>query len=157
MTETLVTPVQDALVTAIEISAPMERVFRALIDPAQLNIWFNNPGCPIKDWEMDARPGGSYRYSTEPGSVSVNGVTQIECRGEILAIDPPHLLVYTWIANWHEDKQRKTTVRWELEARGPVTRVTVTHSGLAAEATARNDYRGGWPGVLENLKKFSEK
>jgi uncharacterized protein YndB with AHSA1/START domain len=69
----------------------------------------------------------------------------------------PRLLVYTWIANWHDDKQRKTTVRWELESRGKGTHVKVTHSGLAQEKVAREDYRGGWPGVLEQLKTFVEK
>jgi hypothetical protein len=37
------------------------------------------------------------------------------------------------------------------------TRVKVTHSGLAQEAGARKDYSGGWPGVVESLKKFVEK
>ena len=156
MTETLVTNIQDALVTAIEISAPLERVFQALTDPAQLKRWFTSPECPAKTWNMDPRLGGRYDYSTEPGSFVVNGVREFECHGEIVEIDPPRLLVYTWIANWHDDKQRKTTVRWELEAHGSVTRVKVTHSGLAAETVAREDYRNGWPGVLESLKKFSE-
>jgi hypothetical protein len=35
--------------------------------------------------------------------------------------------------------------------------VKVTHSGLALEKVAREDYRGGWPGVLEQLKTFVEK
>jgi hypothetical protein len=35
--------------------------------------------------------------------------------------------------------------------------VKVTHSGLAQEPTARKDYSGGWPGVVEQLKKFIEK
>ena len=106
---------------------------------------------------MDARLGGKYGYSTEKGTMVVNGVSEFKCRGEIVEIDPPRLLVYTWIANWHDDQQRKTTVRWELESRGKTTHVTVTHSGLAQEKVAREDYRGGWPGVLEQLKKFSEK
>ena len=106
---------------------------------------------------MDARLGGKYDYSTEKGTMVVNGVSEFKCHGEIVEIDPPRLLVYTWIANWHDDKQRKTTVRWELESRGKTTHVKVTHSGLAQEKVAREDYRGGWPGVLEQLKAFTEK
>jgi uncharacterized protein YndB with AHSA1/START domain len=105
---------------------------------------------------MDARSGGSYRYATEKGTIVVNGVTEFECHGEILEFDPPHLLVYTWIANWHDDKSRRTVVRWELTSDAAGTRVKVTHSGLARENVARKDYSGGWPGVLENLKKFVE-
>jgi hypothetical protein len=35
--------------------------------------------------------------------------------------------------------------------------VKVTHSGLRQEKVEREDYRGGWPGVLAQLKKFSER
>ena len=95
---------------------------------------------------MDARRGGSYGYATGKGSHVVNGVSEFECHGDILEFDPPRLLVYTWVANWHLDKQRKTVVRWELTPAGAGTHVKVTHSGLANEAVAREDYRGGWPG-----------
>jgi len=157
MTTTIVTPSQDALVTEIDIAAPPERVFRALTDPEQLTRWFTNTSCPVKIWKMDARRGGAYRYETEKSAtLALNGVNEFKCHGEILAIEPPRLLVYTWIANWHDDKQRKTTVRWELDAIPTGTRVKVTHSGLAEEKVAREDYRGGWPGVVENLKKYTE-
>jgi len=47
-------------------------------------------------------------------------------------------------------------VRWELTATASGTHVKVTHSNLAGEDVARKDYAGGWPGVLEKLKKFAE-
>jgi glutathione S-transferase len=147
----------DAVVAEIQISAPPDRVFQALTDPAQLMLWFNNASCPVKFWEIDARPGGRYLYETRKGSVVVNNVSEFKCHGEILEIDPPRLLVYTWIASWHGDKSRRTIVRWELSPEGNGTRVKVTHSGLADESAARKDYAGGWPGVLENLKTFTEK
>jgi uncharacterized protein YndB with AHSA1/START domain len=37
------------------------------------------------------------------------------------------------------------------------TLVKVTHSGLVQEDVARNDYQGGWPGVVEQLKAYIEK
>ena len=79
-----------------------------------------------------------------------------ECHGEILEFDPPRLLVYTWIGNWHENKELRTVVRWELTADASGTHVRVTHSGLGQEAVARKDYSNGWPGVLVALKKFTE-
>lgn len=158
MTTTTVTPDQDTLVTEIDIAAPPDRVFRALTDPEQLQRWFcGDETCPVKFWKMDARRGGQYRYETAKSStLSINGVNEFKCYGEILEIDPPRLLVYSWIANWHDDKQRKTVVRWELTKAGQGTHVKVTHSGLAQEKVARDDYRGGWPGVVDNLKKFAE-
>jgi uncharacterized protein YndB with AHSA1/START domain len=156
MTTTIVTPDLDAIVSEIDIAAPAERVFAALTDPKQLAVWFTDASCPVKTWRMDARRGGSYGYATGKGSHMVNGVSEFECHGEILELDSPRLLVYTWVANWHLDKQRKTVVRWELTTAGAGTHVKVTHSGLAQEAVAREDYRGGWPGVVEKLKQFAE-
>ena len=155
--KSVITSDNDAVVTETHIAAPPERVFRALTDSRQLERWFGDPSCPTKIWEMDARLGGHYRYATEEGAVAVNGVSQFKCHGEILELDPPRLLVYSWIANWHEDKSRATVVRWELTPDGTGTRVKVTHSGLAQEAVARKDYAGGWPGVLDALKQFFEK
>ena len=156
MATLIITPDQDAIVSEIRIAAPPERVFRALSDPGELMRWFSGPECPAKFWKMDARVGGQYSYSTEKGSIAVNGVSEFECHGEILEYDPPRLLVYTWIANWHDDKSARTVVRWELEKKGSGTHVKVTHSGLANLPIARKDYSGGWTGVVEMLKKFVE-
>ena len=46
--------------------------------------------------------------------------------------------------------------RWELSATKTGTKVKVTHSGLADQPVARKDYAGGWPGLLELLRKFCE-
>jgi uncharacterized protein YndB with AHSA1/START domain len=151
------TPGQDAVVCEVEIAAPASRVFEALINPSQLMLWFTDAACPVKYWKMDARTGGQYSYATEKGNFEVNGVNEFECHGEILELDPPRLLVYTWVANWHLDKQRATVVRWEMTPTATGTHVKVTHSGLAQEPAARQDYSGGWVGVVANLKQFAER
>jgi len=156
MTTTIVTPDQDAVVSEIQISAPPERVFRALTDAVELQRWFTNPECPIKVWEFDARLGGKYRYATQKGSIVVNGVSEFKCHGEVLEYDPPRLLVYSWMGNWHDDPSRRTVVRWELTPKQGGTHVRVTHSGLGTMPVARTDYSGGWTGVVEMLKKFVE-
>lgn len=156
MSKAIITPDQDAIICEIEIEAPAERVFRALTNSDQLMRWFTDASCPVKSWQMDARLGGSYSYATEKGNFEVNGVSEFECRGEIVEFDPQRLLVYTWIANWHLDPQKKTIVRWELTPSALGTHVRVTHSGLAQESVARKDYSGGWPGVVEKLRQFAE-
>ena len=156
MSKAIITPDQDSIVTEIDIAAPPSRVFEALTDPAQLMRWFTDASCPVKSWQMDARVGGRYSYATEKGNFAVNGVREFECHGEIFEFDPPRLLVYTWIANWHLDPKRKTMVRWELTPTASGTRVKVMHSGLAQEPEARKDYSGGWPGVVEKLRQFAE-
>src|SRR5262249_12474077 len=122
----------------------------------QLKLWFRSPECPPKIWEMDARKGGRYRYS-QAGTTAVNGVKEFECHGEITGFDPPRLLAYTWLANWHDDPPRRTMVRWELAASKGKTKVKVTHSGLADLPIARKDYSGGWTGVVGMLKEFVER
>ena len=146
---------QDSVVSEIQIAAPPARVFQALTNADELQRWFTSPECPVKVWEMDPRLGG-YHYETKAGSVIVNGVREFRCHGEILEYDPPRLLVYTWIANWHDDVSRPTVVRWELTPKSGGTHVKVTHSGLATMPVVRKDYNGGWPGVVETLKKFVE-
>lgn len=156
MPTAMVSPDLDAVVSEIDVAAPPERVFRALTDSGELTRWFRSSECPPKFWKFDPRAGGKYGYATEKGTLTVNGVSEFECHGEVLEYVPPHLLIYTWIANWHEDPSHRTVVRWDLTPTASGTHVKVTHSGLAQEEVARKDYSGGWPGVVEMLKKFVE-
>ncbi len=147
---------QDKVVSEIQIAAPPERVFQALTNPKEVGKWFTNNECPTRVWEIDPRRGGRWHSATQAGNKAFNGVNEFRSGGEILEIDPPRLLVYTWHANWHEDPSLATVVRWELSAKNGGTFVCVTHSKLATEPKSRKDYAGGWVGVLRNLKQFAE-
>lgn len=157
MAEGVITPDQDAIISEVEIKAPAERVFQALTDPRQLLRWWTSDECQTDYFEIEPRPGGKWRFGTKPSKLVVNGVSQFFCEGEVVECDPPRLLTYTWIANWHVDKSRRTTVRWDLTPVKGGTHVKVTHSGLSQEAAARKDYGSGWPGVVGALKQFVEK
>ena len=156
MATTSITPDQDAVVSEIHIAAPPERVFQALVDPKQVMSWWTSAECQIDSFKMEPRKGGRWEYDTKQSKLNVNGVTKFHCDGEVLEYDPPCRLAYTWIANWHDDKTRRTVVRWELTPKAGGTQLKVTHSGLAQEPSARKDYSGGWTGVVEQLKKFVE-
>ena len=157
MLKTIATADNDALITEIHIEAPPERVFQAISDEREQRVWWDKKDGNLRNWEMDARSGGKWRFSTTKTSMNINGVSQFACNGEILEYDQPRALAYTWIANWHSDKSRTTVVRWELTPKNGGTLVKVTHSGLAHEDVARKDYQGGWPGVVERLKAYMEK
>ncbi|MBZ5706446.1 MAG: SRPBCC domain-containing protein [Acidobacteriia bacterium] len=159
MATTTITPDPDAVVAEITIAAPPERVFAALVDAKQLLRWWSSEECPAKVWQMDAMRGGKWHYETadRTGKLVINGVSEFVADGEILEYDPPRLLVYTWVANWHEQPTRRTLVRWELTPAKAGTLVKVTHSGLVQETVCRKDYSGGWPGVLGLLKKHVER
>lgn len=147
---------QDAIVAEIQIAAPPERVFQAITRPEELIRWFTDGSCPAKIWQLDARRGGRWKFATDISKKPLNGVMQFRAAGEITEIDPPHLLVYTWYANWHDDPSLATIVRWELSAKDGGTFVRVTHSNLGGETVARTDYISGWPGVVQMLKAFAE-
>jgi uncharacterized protein YndB with AHSA1/START domain len=144
----------DAVVTEIEIAAPPARVFQALTDRAQALQWGSSSGYKTTLWEMDARPGGKWRWvSTEvkgPGK-------DFDHHGEILEFDPPRLLSYSWFANWHENPSHRTVVRWELSPTKIGTHLKVTHSGLAQLPAACQAYSQGWPGLAQSIKNFLEK
>jgi uncharacterized protein YndB with AHSA1/START domain len=153
-----ITPDQDAIITEIEVAAPPERVFQALTDPAQLIRWWTDKVCQTSGWHMDARLGGKWRFeaSDPSGKVVVNGVSNFKAHGEITEFDPPRVLAYTWLGNWHDHPERPSRARWELSETKTGTRVKVIHSGLADQPVARKDYAGGWPGLLALLKKYCE-
>ena len=156
MANRVVVPEQDSVVVEIEIAAPPDRVFQALTDAKQLEQWWRSPICETTAWKMDPRPGGKWGFETSPASQSINGVNEYKCHGEILDYVPGRYLVYTWSANWNDKPDAKTVVTWELVAIPGGTRVKVTHSGLSNQLVVRDAYRGGWPGVISNLKKFVE-
>jgi len=153
MTKTQSGPEQDSVVSEIEIATPPERVFQALINREQALQWGSSDAFEITVWEMDAHPGGRWEFTShEKGSTK-----EFKHHGEVIEVDPPRALAYTWFANWHEDPSHRTLVRWELTPTPTGTRVKVTHSGLAQLPSARTAYGQGWSGLLQALKKFSEK
>jgi len=148
----VITPDQDAIVSEITIAAPPERVFKAIHDPQEVHRRVPQ----IDVFEMDLRVGG--RWCLEMRCAQPHhGVNVVRHEGEVLEVDPPWLLVYTWFANFHTDPNMRSLVRWELTPTKSGTHVKVTHSGLASEPAARKDYAGGWPGVLQDIKRWLEK
>ncbi|MFZ0420811.1 MAG: SRPBCC domain-containing protein [Candidatus Sulfotelmatobacter sp.] len=155
MATTRIAPDNDSVVSEIEIAAPPARVFRAMIEREQALQWGGGEAFEITEWEMDARPGGSWLLTSRERSGAGAGKI-IEHHGEVLQIEPPRLLEVSWFANWHRDPAHRTVVRWELIPSKAGTHLIVTHSGLAALPGACQGYSQGWPGLVAQLKKFAE-
>jgi uncharacterized protein YndB with AHSA1/START domain len=151
MIESILTPDFDVITCEIEIAAPPERVFKALVDAEEVR----RRAPELSVYEMDAKVGGRWRLEMRPPQ-PYRGFDVIHHGGEILEVDPPRLLVYTWTANFHNDPKHRSIVRWELSPTKSGTHVKLTHSGLASEPASAKEYSGGWPGVLEQLKTFVE-
>jgi uncharacterized protein YndB with AHSA1/START domain len=139
----------DAIIREITINAPAQRVFDALTDPQKRVQWWASQGrFTATHMKSDLRPGGQWimrgtRGDGQPFSV----------RGEYRAVDPPRLLEFTWIADWHENEPA-TTVRFELNDNAGVTTVRLTHSGFTNEKS-REGYQG-WPLLLKMLQGYVE-
>ncbi len=73
--------------------------------------------------------------------------------GEYREILRPRLLVFTRLRGWQENAP-ESLVRVDLEEKGGVALVRLTHSGLTTEIS-RASHRG-WPQILGWLQKYVE-
>ena len=149
-----IAPDNDAVITEIEIAAPPERVFQAIVDRDQALQWGGGEAFELTHWELDPRVGGQWRVTSKERQGK--GQT-FDHHGQVLQIDPPRLFEQTWLANWHPNPSHRTVVRWELTPTKTGTLLKVTHSGLAPLPGAAEGYAQGWPGLVEQIKKFVEK
>jgi uncharacterized protein YndB with AHSA1/START domain len=144
------TSANDVIVQEIVINAPAERIFEALTNPAHRVKWWGGEGrFQTTHMESDLRPGGKW-------IMRGNGIggKPFTVRGEYREIEPPRLLIFTWLPDWQADALA-TLVRFELAERGGITTVRLTHSGLSTE-NARLSHKG-WPQVLAWLQAYSER
>ena len=163
MATSAVTPDNDAVVAEVFIAAPPERVFQAITDPKQMPLWWGQQGLyRVTDWKSDLRPGGKWQSD----GVGADG-SSFRVEGEYLEVDPPRLLVHTWIASY--SGAMKTVVRWELERRevhglqgpgpkkvGTGTFVKIRHEGFAGILAAASSHGDGWVRVLGWMQAFVE-
>ena len=139
------------IVEQIEIKASPARVFAAITDPIQLLAWWGDrTAFPSTEWQLDARVGGKWlsRWRGPDG-------TSFALGGEILELEPPHLLAYSW---WDERYPGLpyTTVRYELKPTATGTLVTMTHDGFDDARADFDDYNGGWSTVMRRLRTHVE-
>jgi uncharacterized protein YndB with AHSA1/START domain len=161
MATATITPDQNAVIAEIFIAAPPARVFQAISDPKQLPQWWGQAGLyQLTKSTMEVRPGGKWRSE----GIDNDGKT-FYVEGEYLEVDPPRLLVHTWVGSY--TGPLKTVVRWELEpatlhglhSTGPKkagtgTRVTVRQEGFAGVPDAAAAHGEGWKRVLGWLAQY---
>ena len=94
----------------LQIAAPPERVFQALVDPSQVVRWWGQIG-HVSRHGISQRPAGGRKV--EHRRRGRGRVAALKITGEYLEIDPPRLLAHPGSPTWTGDV--KTTVRWELE------------------------------------------
>ncbi len=128
-------------VTYIETSA--ENLWQALTESEFTErYWFGHR--VSSDW----KPGSPYSFAKQ-------GANSIE--GKVIAADPPKRLVYSWNSCSPADRQEGTSkVTFDLEPRGKVVKLTVTHDELNEAGVTFRNISGGWPMVIAGLKSLLE-
>ena len=122
---------------SIWISAPRERVWQAVTDPAQIAQWF--------------APGTSFSQNGDKISVRI-GETDIDV-AIIESIDPPRQITTRNLP------YRSITTTYTLEEENGGTRFTVTETGFESLPEDARQERldqddKGWEMILENLKAY---
>ncbi len=100
-------------------------------------------------WESSFEPGSAYRMKSD-------GVPMVE--GTIEAVDAPRKLVMTFKPLWGDASEDEgiSRVTYEIEPRGPVCKLTVTHEDLLAGSALTERIVDGWTTVLSSLKTLLE-
>lgn len=136
MAEPTSTPDSGALERDLFVAATPDIVFAHFVDPERIARWMG------RTVEFDARPGGAWR-------IDYNG-TDI-ARGEVVEIDPPRRLVYTW--GWEAPGEAVgpggSTVEVTLTPEAGGTRLRLRHSGLPEGEVA--GHAQGWDQFLPSL------
>ncbi len=128
---------QISVTREVRIEASPETVWEFLVDPEKIRRWKGELGT------FDARPGGGYRIVVSLGHVAA---------GEIVEVDRPRRLVYTW--GWEGEDHvppGSTTIEYELVPEGAGTRLRFVHRDLPS-AEAAKSHAQGWDHYFERLQ-----
>lgn len=137
---------RGSILASVEIAAPIERVFRAITSDEITKWWGSPEEYRVTEYTADVRPGGRWRST----GVGANGES-FSVGGEFREVDPPRLVVHTWVAPW--DGNNETVVTYRLEPIEGGTRVTVRHEGFADRADSCRGHGEGWERVFAWLGK----
>ncbi|PWU70394.1 SRPBCC family protein [Gracilibacillus dipsosauri] len=111
----------------------IDKVWEALTDSATLAQW-------VMENNFQPIVGHKCQFRNEEIDLIVDS--------EVLVVDKPHKLSYTWIGGPID-----TIVTWTLKQEGETTYLHLEHTGFDQEGQAFNGAKYGWMYKVENLKK----
>ena len=131
-----------SLVFEREMPHRAEKIWRALTTPELIQEWLMQ-----NDFQAVAGHRFQFRARPMPGW---SGVTNCE----VLEVDPPHRLVYSWGDGTESDSGLRTVVTWTLTPVDGGTLVRMEQSGFRPEDEAGyQGMGGGWPHILAGLER----
>jgi uncharacterized protein YndB with AHSA1/START domain len=123
---------------------PPEKIWRALSQQPLIETWLMK-----NDFQPVVGHRFQFRATPVPGW---SGVTNCE----VLEVDPPRRLVYSWGDGSESDSGLRTVVTWTLTPAAGGTHVRMEQSGFRPQD--ETGYRGmgaGWPGILGRLEQIA--
>jgi uncharacterized protein YndB with AHSA1/START domain len=121
-----------------------EKLWQALTDgDFTERYWFGHRAA--SDWKV----GSPYTFTAKDGH-TIAGTVQLS--------DPLRRLAYSWDSGCSADakSERTSRVTFDIEPRGKVVKLTVTHDELDEGGKTLRDISGGWPMVIASLKSLLE-
>ena len=119
------------------VNAPIEKVWSALTDPAELRQWWE---CDV----LDAREGGRIKLGVGVDGDDCEG-TGPDQDGTIKVFMPPHIFEFTW----NDDYDDPGLVRFDLvEFANNTTQVTLVQTLSSTDLLAA---AAGWHEIVERL------
>jgi len=144
-----VSTAERGLVITRIFDAPRELVFKAWTEPDRAVRWWGPQGFTTAHYEIDFRPGGSYRVCMR----SPEGTEHWQC-GVCRELAAPERLVFTFA--WEDAQGRpghETVVTVTFAEHGARTKLTL-HQAVFETVTARDLHQGGWTSALECLADY---
>ncbi|MGZ6014564.1 MAG: SRPBCC family protein [Phenylobacterium sp.] len=119
------------LVFERRLAQPVAKVWAALTVPERISEWL------MTRTEVELRVGGRFALDWIDGAHAMVG--------EIVELDPPRLIAWTWPHEQHPD----SVVRWVLTPEGEGCRLTLTQTHMRKPHVL--DVAAGWHAYLECL------
>ena len=132
-------------VYAVYIRATPERIWEGITNGEITRRYFHDT-----TFVAELRPGCVVEYRDPDGHPAVTG--------EILEVDPPHRLSYTWRALYDPEMAAEpfSRVTWELTPMGEVTKVELRHDRFEPGSPTYASISQGWAPLLNSLKSLLE-
>ena len=138
----------DNVVVKQRVNAPVEKVWNAITDKSQMKEWYFD----IPDFNPQPHTEFAFWGGSEED--------RYHHHCEVLEVVPNEKLKHTW--SYPEISKEKTLVKWELQADGEGTLVTLTHKGLEnfnhlGKDFEHQSFENGWNEIVtKSLKDFVE-
>jgi uncharacterized protein YndB with AHSA1/START domain len=146
----------DRIEKAIELSAPLARVWRALTDHKEFGIWFRV--------ELE---GPFVVGQISRGRTTYPGYEGMRWEAMIVAMEPERLFAFKWCPYEHDDdrdlsQMPHTLVEFRIEPTSTGTRLVISESGFDAlpddkrRLDALRSNTQGWEEQMRSLAAYAE-